>query len=149
MPSEKGPAFIRTKETLLVVPSVTNMLDGTGAISFIVSRVADGFTQTLEKITFVSSVAFTGTSGTQTFKVRKGNASGSVVATLTLALADMDTSAGKSKSYSVAAADHASGLSRFSDTDTLSFTRDSGGTAFTAGAGQFILTWRQKPQARA
>jgi len=146
MPAEKGPAFIRVKEDLLHVPSVTGFLDGTGAISFIVSRVADGYVQTLEKITFVATTAFTGSAGTQTFKVRKGNASGTVVATLTLALADMDASNGKSKSASVAAAD--SEVARFGDTDTLSFTRDASGTTFTAGAGVFTLTWRQKPQAR-
>lgn len=146
MPAEKGPAFIRTKETLLVVPSVTGFLDGTGAITFIDTRLADGFVQTLEKITFISTAAFTGAGGTQTFKVRKGGATGAVVATLTLTLADFQTSAGKSKTALVAAADE--GVARFKDTDTLSFTRDASGTAFTAGAGQFQLTWRQKPQGR-
>lgn len=146
MPAEKGPAWIRTKEDLLYVPTHTNYLDGTGALTFITSRVADGFIRTLEKITFVSTTAFTGTAGTQTFKVRKGNATGTVVATLTLALADMDTTAGKSKSADVAAADQ--DAARFGDTDTLSFTRDASGTAFTGGAGVFTLTWRQKPQAR-
>lgn len=144
MPAEKGPAWIRYKEDLLYVPSVTGYLDGTGALTFILSRVADGFTRTLEKITFVSSTALAGAGGTQTFKVRKGNATGTVVATLTLALADMDTTAGKSKSADTTDPDAA----RFGDTDTLSFTRDASGTAFSAGAGVFTLTWRQKPQAR-
>jgi len=144
MPAEKGPAFIRTKEDLLHVPAVTNILDGTGALSFIVSRVADGFVQTLEKITFTSSTILAGAGGTQTFKVRKGNASGTVVATLIVALADFDTSVGRSKSAVTTDPDAA----RFSDTDTLSFTRDASGTAFSAGAGVFTLTWRQKPQAR-
>jgi len=144
MPAEKAPAFIRVKEDLLHVPSVTGFLDGTGALSFIVSRVADGYVQTLEKITFVATTAFTGSAGTQTFKVRKGNASGTVVATLIVALADFDTSVGRSKSAVTTDPDAA----RFSDTDTLSFTRDASGTAFSAGAGVFTLTWRQKPQAR-
>ena len=146
MPAEKGPAWIRYKEDLLVVPSVTGYLDGTGALTFITSRVADGFIRTLEKITFVSTTALAGAGGTQTFKVRKGNATGTVVATLTVALADFDTTAGKSKAADVAAAD--ADAARFGDTDTLSFTRDASGTAFTGGAGVFTLTWRQKPQAR-
>lgn len=144
MPAEKGPAWIRTTEDLLHVSTHTGYLDGTGAITFITSRVAAGYVQTLEKIEFVSTTAFTGSGGTQTFKVRKGNATGTVVATLTLALADMDTSAGKSKAAYTTDADAA----RFGDTDTVSFTRDASGTAFTAGAGVFRLTWRQKPQAR-
>ncbi len=144
MPAEKGPAWVRHEELLLVVPAVAGIGDGTGAISFIVSRVAAGYVRTLEKIIFVSTSAATGAGATQTYKVRKGNASGTVVATLTLALADLDTSAGKSKAASTTDADAA----RFGDTDTLSFTRDSGGTAFTALTGYFLLVWREKPQAR-
>lgn len=146
MPKEAGPAYLRTKETLLVVPSVTGFLDGTGALTLIDTRVADGYVQTLEKITFISTVALAGAGGTQTFKVRKGGPTGTVIATLTVALADFQTSAGKSKAAAVAAGDE--GLARFGDTDTLSFTRDASGTAFSAGAGQFFLTWRQRPQAR-
>lgn len=146
MPKEALPAFIRTKETLLVVPSVTGILDGTGALTLIDTRLADGFRQSLEKITYVSTVAHTGAGGTQTFKVRKGGATGTVIATITLTLAALQTSGGKSVQASVAVADEA--IARFVDTDTLSFTRDSGGTAFTAGSGQFILTWRQRAQAR-
>lgn len=146
MPGEKGPAFTRTKEPLLVVPSVTGILDGTGALTLIDTRVADGFVQTLEAIGFVSTVALAGAGGTQTFKVRKGGATGTVIATAVIALADFQTSAGKSKRFEVDKADEAN--ARFVDTDTLSFTRESGGTAFSAGAGQFYLIWRQKPQAR-
>jgi hypothetical protein len=55
---------------------------------------ADADRQTLEAIEFVSNqlVAATGAGATQTFKVRKGSASGTVVATLTLTLADLDSS---------------------------------------------------------
>jgi bifunctional ADP-heptose synthase (sugar kinase/adenylyltransferase) len=68
-----------------------------------------------------------------------------VIATLTLALADVNA-VGKFKSASVAAADEA--VARITDTDTLSLTRDSGGTAFTKFEGIFLVTLRQKPQAR-
>jgi hypothetical protein len=97
MPREVNPAWVRQKEPLLDVPSYAGYFDGTGALTFILSRVAQGFTQTLEAIEFVSTTAFTGTSGTQTFKVRKGGATGTVVCTFTLTLADFQTTAGKSK----------------------------------------------------
>lgn len=146
MPRETSPAWVRVKEDLLSFSSVTGYLDGTGALTFITSRVADGVVQTLEKIIFVSTTALAGAGGTQTFKVRKGNATGTVICTATVALADFDTTAGKSKAFAVAAADEPN--ARFSDADTLSFTRDASGTAFTGGAGVFTLVWRQRPQAR-
>jgi hypothetical protein len=146
MPAEKGPAWIRVKEDLLHVPSVTGYLDGTGALTLLDTRVAEGFVQTLEKVTFTSTTALAGAGGTQTFKVRKGGATGTVVCTFTLTLADFQTTAGKSKNFAVAAADQ--DAARFGDTDTLSLTRDASGTAFTGGAGVITLTWRQKPQAR-
>ncbi len=145
MPGERGPAFIRTKETLLVVPAVTGILDGTGALTLIDTRVADGYVQTLEAIEFVAQTALAGAGGSQTFKVRKGGATGTVVCTALVVLADLN-GIGKSKRYAVAAADEAN--ARFTDTDTLSFTRDASGTAFTAGAGQFVAIWRQRPQGR-
>lgn len=146
MPNEKGPAFIRVKEDLLHIPSVTGYLDGTGALTLIDTRVAEGFVQTLEKATFVCSTALAGAGGTQTFKVRKGGATGTVVLTFTLTLADFQTTAGKSKNFAVAIGDEA--IARFADADTLSLTRDASGTAFSAGAGVIMLTWRQKPQTR-
>ena len=144
MPAEKSPTWVRHEELLLVVPSVAGYGDGAGALSFIVSRVAAGYVRSLEKILFVSTAVGAGAGATQTYKVRKGSASGAVVGTLTLALADVDVSIGKSK----AAAAVTDGTERFLDTDTLSFTRDAGGTAFTTLAGYFLLVWRQKPQGR-
>lgn len=144
MPRETSPAFIRTSFPLLHVASVTNTLDGTGAITLVDSLPID-FRATLEKITFTVTTVLAGAGGTQTFKVRKGGATGTVIATLTVALAD-GNAIGKFKSAAVAAADDEN--AKFKDADTLSLTRDSGGTAYTGGAGTFVLTFRQRPQAR-
>jgi hypothetical protein len=145
MPAEKGPAFIRTFMPLLNVPTHTGYLDGTGAITFLSAAALPGFVATLEKIVYTVTLAHTGSGGTQTFKVRKGGATGTVVATITLALASVGT-IGNQVIASVAAADDVN--ARFIDSDTLSFTRDASGTAYTAGNGFFTLIWRQKPQAR-
>jgi hypothetical protein len=145
VPAEKGPAFTRTVLPLLVAPALTGIADGTGAIT-LVDSLPLGYLGSIEKITFVSGSIATGAGGTQTYKVRKGGPTGTVVATLTLALADVNA-VGKFKSALVAAADNeAARLSK--DTDTISFTRDAGGTAYTKFEGTFYLTLRQKPQAR-
>lgn len=145
MPAEKGPAFTRTVLPLLVAPALTGIADGTGAITLIDSLPV-GYLGNIEKITFVSGSIATGTSATQTYKLRKGGASGTVIATLTLALADVNA-VGKFKSASVAAADDAAAKLN-KDTDTISLTRDASGTAYTKFEGVFYLTMRQKPQAR-
>lgn len=144
MPAEKGPAFTRTEVTGLVVTALTGVFDGTGAITLVADKPL-GYVATIEKIQFVSSSIATGAGGTQTFKLRKGGATGTVLATLTLALADINA-VGKFKSASVAAADDK--YARLADTETWSLTRDSGGTAFTKAEGVFLITLRQKPQAR-
>lgn len=144
MPKEAGPSFIRNTIPLLTATALTGVADGTGAITLIDSLPA-GFVFTVEKIRFVSSSIATGTSSTQTYKLRKGGASGTVIATLTLALASVNA-VGKFVEASVAAADQ--NVARFTDTDTLSLTRDSGGTAYTKFEGLFSVVVRQKPQAR-
>lgn len=144
MPRESFPAFLRGQLPLLSVPAFTGIFDGTGAITLIDTFVP-GFRLTLEKLVFVSGSIATGAGGTQTFKLRKGGATGTVLATLTLALADINA-VGKSKAASVAAADDSSAV--LIDTDGLSLTRDSGGTAFTKAEGIFYAVYRQRPQAR-
>jgi hypothetical protein len=144
MPREASPAFVRTILPLLTVPAVTGILDGTGAITVIASLPIP-YKATLEKITYVVGTTHVGGGGTQAFRVRKGGATGTIIATLTLAIADVGA-VGAFKTASVAAADDES--ARFVDGDTLSFTRDSGGTAYSAGTGHFFLTFRQRPQAK-
>ena len=144
MPRETSPAFIRTVQTLLHVPVLAGYLDGTGAITFIDSLPID-YRCTLEKITFVFNTPATGTSASQIFNVRKGGPSGTIVGSITLLLGD-GTAIGKFKEAKVTAANDEA--AKFKDGDTLSFTRDSSGTAFTAGTGTFFVTFRQRAQAR-
>ena len=144
MPKEAGPAFLRHELPLLPVTAVTGVGDGTGAITLIDSLPL-GYVGVLEKLRFVSSSIATGAGRTQTYKLRKGGATGTVVATLTIALADVNA-VGKFKVASVAAADDAS--ARLMDTETLSLTRDASGTAYTKLEGLFSVVIRQKPQAR-
>lgn len=144
MPKETGPSFIRTTIPILVAPALTGIADGTGALTLIDSQPA-GFVFSIEKLRFVSGSIATGAGGTQTFKLRRGGATGSVIATLTLALADVNA-VGKFKEAAVAAADQ--NLARFTDADTFSLTRDASGTAFTKFEGVFMIVARQKPQSR-
>lgn len=144
MPKEFGPSFLRHEMPLLIAPALTGIADGTGAITLIDSLPV-GYVGTIERLRFVSGSIATGAGGTQTFKLRKGGAAGTVIATLTLALADVDA-VGKFKQAAVAAADEA--VARLTDTDTLSLTRDSGGTAFTKFEGIFSVVLRQRPQMR-
>jgi hypothetical protein len=145
MPREVHPAYTRITLPILVAPALTGIADGTGAITLIDSLPL-GFKGIIEKITFVSGSIATGASASQVFKVRKGGASGSVVATLTLALADVNA-VGKFKSASVASAD-AETAKINTDTETLSLTRDAGGTAYTKFEGVFYITIAQRLQAR-
>ncbi len=144
MPAEKGPAVIRHELPLLAVTALTGVFDGTGAIT-LVDTLVPGYTLYIEKLRFVSSSIATGAAATQTFKLRRGGATGTVVATLTIALADINA-VGKFKEASVAAADMDS--ARLTDAVGLSLTRDASGTAFTKAEGLFSVVVRQKPQAR-
>lgn len=144
MPREAGPSFIRVQIPLLAAPALTGIADGTGAITLIDSLPL-GYVLTFEKLRFISGSIATGASATQVFKLRKGGATGTVIATLTLNLADVNA-VGKFKEASVAAAD--GNIARLIDTDTISLTRDAGGTAFTKFEGVFIAIARQKPQGR-
>lgn len=113
---------------------------GTGAAEPVTDYVP-GFQFTVEKVTFIPSVVGTGTSASRTFRVIKGSAT--VVATATLVLADTAT-IGVQKAFTVTPAD-----ASFSDTDTLTIDFASGGTAFTAGQGNLVISYRQIPQRQA
>jgi hypothetical protein len=110
---------------------------GTGAAEPVTDYVP-GFAFTVEKVTFITSVVGTGTSASRTFRVLKG--ASTVVATATLLLADT-TPVGAQKAFTVTSAD-----ATFDDDDTLTVDFASGGTAFTAGQGNLVIQYRQKPQ---
>ena len=81
-----------------------------------------------------------GASASRTFRVIKG--AGTVVATATILLAET-TPVGLQKAFTVTAAE-----AEFDDDDTLTVDFASGGTAFSAGAGNLIIQYRQSPSAR-
>ena len=145
MPPETGPGWVRGT---FVVPSVSNIaanphFAGTGAVTIVLSYNL-GFKAVLEGLDFITTTTIAATAGSQVFKLRKGNASGTVLATLTVALANADA-LGEVVQADVAAADLDDAT--LSDSDTFSITRDASGTDYTTEPeGQFVVRFRQRPQ---
>lgn len=119
-------------------------LVGTGQIVQMLSKTL-GFFAELERVEFVVTTACTGTSATQTFNVRKGSASGTVCGTVTPTLAATGT-IGNVVAGTITST---SGANVFTDIDTVSVERAASGTAFTAGDGYLVLTWRVRAQRKA
>jgi hypothetical protein len=141
MPRETNPAFVRT--TLAFRIPLTGVLDQAGAITYLLSFVMP-FKAVLERVTYIPDVAGAGAGATQAISVRKGNASGTVLATVTPTLA-LHVMGAAGIVATVAAADE--DKARFVDGDTLSITK-AAGTVFSAAGGTLILTFRQRPQAK-
>jgi hypothetical protein len=141
MPKEAGPSFIRTPIDVRL--PLVGFFDQAGAVTFLLSHVM-GFVMTLERVVFIPDVTGAGAGATQAVRIRKGNATGAIVATVTPTLANHVMGAG-GVAANVALADE--GAARFTDTDTMSITKDAG-TVFSAAGGTLRLIFRQKPQAR-
>jgi hypothetical protein len=152
MPRETFAAFIRTPIATWVSTG------GAGAVSadFNANTLATTFGGTagyavpykcvVEKLRFiVGPVDFAGAGGTLTFVLRKGSATGTAIATLTIALAS--ALRGSVLEASVAAADNEA--AKLVDGDRLFITRTATGTVFTGGEGTWSIIARQRPQARA
>ena len=141
MPRETNPAYVRTTMSFPVI--LTGVLNQSGAVTYLASY-AMPFKASLEKITYIPEVAGAGSGATQVFSVRKGGATGTVLASVDVTLA-LHVLAGPGIVGSVAAADEAA--AKFNDGDTLSITK-AAGTVFTTAGGHLILTFRQRPQAK-
>lgn len=134
---------------VLTFPSVSNIaanphFAGTGALT-LVDSYAPGFQLVLESFGFCASITAGATAGSQVFKLRKGGASGTVVATLTLALASVNA-LGEVAVTAVSIAAAAIDLT-LDDDDTFSITRDASGTDYTTEPeGHFFVRFRQRPQ---
>lgn len=130
------------------IPSVSNAaanphFSGTGAIT-LVDSLTPGFQLVLEQIGFCASITAGATAGSQVFKLRKGGASGTVLATLTLALASVNA-LGEVTVANVSASLQADAT--LDDDDTFSITRDASGTDYTTEPeGFFFVKYRQRPQ---
>lgn len=138
MPNEaSGAGFIYRQ-----VPITVSLPPGTGQVSSVLS-LPIGFRQTIIAVKTIVKVAATGAGATRTFNVRKGSASGTVVATATWVLADGAT-VGTVKDIPVTAA-----AADFLDADTLTIEwPTAGAVAFTAGEIEVVITTRQRVQQR-
>jgi len=142
MPRETFPAFVRT--TLDFRIPLTGVLDQAGAITYLLSYVIP-FKAVLERVAYIPDVTGAGASATQAISVRKGNATGTILATVTPTLALHVMGAAGIVTPVAAATDEAA---KFVDGDTLSITK-AAGTVFSAAGGTLQLTFRQRPQGRA
>jgi hypothetical protein len=115
---------------------------GTGQVTSLLSLPL-GFQGTVEKVSIYSSVAATGAAASRTFNVRKGTATGTVMATATVVLADLST-VGAIKDIPVSAVAQAAD---FTDADTLTIEwPTAGAVAFTGGTFHVVVRIRNKAQ---
>ena len=115
---------------------------GTGQVTSVLSFPL-GFAGTVERAAIYSSVVAAGAGATRTLNIRKGIATGTVMATATVALADINA-VGAMKAIP---ASTVAGAADFVDADTLTIEwASAGATAFTAGTFHVLVTVRQKAQ---
>jgi hypothetical protein len=141
MPRETFPAGIRTSLSFTI--PLAGVLNTAGAVTVLLSYVVT-FKGWLERIEFIPEATGAGAGATQALKVRKGNATGTVLATVTPTLANHVFGAAGLVA-NVAAAD--AETAKFVDGDTLSVTKDAG-TVFSAAGGTLRLIFWQKPQSK-
>lgn len=92
----------------------------------------------------VGDADFAGASGTLTFELRKNSATGSAIASITIALASALRGVTLEAIVSAANAE----LAKLKDGDTLFLVRTATGTVFTTASGTFEVEAWVKPQAR-
>lgn len=115
---------------------------GTGQVTSLLSLPL-GFAATVERVAIYSSIAATGGGASRTFNLRKGSATGTVMATATVVLADLST-VGVPK---VIAVSTTAGAADFADADTLTIEwATAGAVAYTAGTFHVAVTIRQLGQ---
>jgi hypothetical protein len=119
------------------------MIAGTSQIIYVTS-LSPGFKCVIEKVTFVPTLELAGGSADQTINVRKAGVAGTVLAALSLLIANKVV--GVVSSASVAVADKDTAYLR-QDSDAFSIEMAASGTAFTAGTGVLTVWGRSRPQA--
>lgn len=119
---------------------------GTGQVTSLLSLPL-GFNGTVEKVSIYSSIVAAGAGASRTFNVRKGTASGIVIATATVVLADLNA-VGAVKDIPVVTTSTNGVPDRdFIDTDTLTIEwATAGAVAFTAGVFHVVVRTRQRAQ---
>jgi hypothetical protein len=117
---------------------------GTGQVNAVLSKPV-GFRQTLMGVRIIAAAVAAGGGASRTFNVRKGSATGIVIATATVVLADLDA-LGEVKVIPV------TGVGadiEFLDGDTLSIEwATAGAVAFTAGEFIVEIATRKRVQQR-
>lgn len=121
-----------------VIRGEKNIYVNLAAAVEVITDWTPGFEFTVESVKAYTAVAGAGASASKTFRVLKG--ASTVVATKTLVLAETDT-LGEQVTFTITPAD-----ATFSDTDTLTVDFAAGGTAFSAGAVNMTIVYRQHPQ---
>lgn len=142
-PKIVSPAVVRV--VLPIRLPLTGFLDTAGAVSFLVS-VPVPYGVTFESMRFIPDVAGAGAGASQVISLRKGNATGTVIDTITLTLANHVLGGAGVASTGVTAANDATAKLR--PADTFSVTKNAGGTVFSAAGGTLWLIGRQHPQSR-
>lgn len=150
MPRESFPAGIRS----VIMSHTSDFVSNAATVSAdfnantlqTIAGGAGGFTPGFKcevtKLRFkVATEDFAGAGGTLTFELRKNSATGTALASLTVALA--------SALRGVVLEANASGeAAKLVDTDKLFLVRLATGTVFTTGRGVFEVEAWQRPQAR-
>jgi hypothetical protein len=115
---------------------------GTGQVTSLLSLPL-GFAGTVERVAIYSSVAAAGAGASRTLNIRKGSATGTVMATATVVLADLST-VGAPKVVPVSTV---AGAADFADADTLTIEwATAGAVAYTGGTFHVAVTVRQRAQ---
>lgn len=115
---------------------------GTGQVTSLLSLPL-GFAATVEKASIYSSVVAAGAGASRTFNIRKGTATGTVMATGTVVLADLNA-VGAVKALTVSTT---AGAADLADADTLTIEwATAGAVAFTAGTFHVVIQLRQLGQ---
>ena len=116
---------------------------GTGQVTSLLSLPL-GFAGTVERVAIYASVVATGAGASRTLNIRKGSATGTVMATATVVLADLNAVGAAPK---VIAVSTVSGAADFADADTLTIEwATAGAVAFTGGTFHVAVTVRQRSQ---
>jgi hypothetical protein len=116
---------------------------GTGQVTSLLSFPL-GFAGRVERVSIYASVAAAGAGASRTFNVRKGTASGTVVATSTVVLTDLNAPGAAPKDIPVSTV---AGAADFVDADTLTIEwATAGAVAFTAGTFHVAVTIRHRAQ---
>ena len=141
MPAERAPFYVRGNFPVRL--PLIGFFDQAGAITFLLSHVTP-FRGEIERLTFIPDVAGAGAGATHVVNVRKGNATGTVLASVTVTLAAHVMGAAGIVGTVAAATDE---TAKFRDNDTISITKDAG-TVFSAAGGTLWIGFRQRPQSR-